>query len=117
MTHISMKRVAYLGSWRLNQSREMTSATPFVPSISVLMVTPLKVGSSPLSSLMLHTTLVGTRTCVRMRGCQASHGQLLCSAAGSLLLSSLMLQSKQVGAHPCAHRGPVRAAMGGCGML
>ena len=62
MTHISMKRVAYLGSWRLNHSREMTSPTVLPPSISVLMLTPLYVGSSPRSSQMLDTMLVGTRT-------------------------------------------------------
>ena len=45
--------------------KERASGMP-APSMSVLMSTPLYVGSSPRSSQMDDTMLVGTRTCARM---------------------------------------------------
>ena len=64
MTHISMKRVAYCGSRRLNHSRLMTSPTQKSPVMRLVIVTPAYVGSSPRSSHMEDTTCVGTLTCV-----------------------------------------------------
>jgi hypothetical protein len=46
-----------------HHSRLMTSPTQKSPSMSVDMVTPAYVGSSPRSSQMLETMCVGTRTC------------------------------------------------------
>lgn len=46
-----------------HHSRLMTSPTQKSPSMSVDMVTPAYVGSSPRSSQMLETICVGTRTC------------------------------------------------------
>ena len=50
-----------------HHSRLMTSPTQKSPSMSVDMVTPAYVGSSPRSSQMLETMCVGTRTCGQAR--------------------------------------------------
>ncbi len=54
------------GGARATGCRERKVSGMPAPSMSVLMSTPLYVGSSPRSSQMDDTMLVGTRTCARM---------------------------------------------------